>query len=69
MATDKKIGFLGAGAMAEALVGGWISKGVVQGSQIYAHDPNPARKSVFENLKANFISSGNEVRERIQIDA
>lgn len=65
MAVDKTIGFLGAGAMAEALVGGWISKGVVKGSQIYAYDPNPARKPVFEDMKANFISTGSEVRQRM----
>lgn len=61
MAVSQKIGFLGAGAMAEALVGGWISKEVVKASQIYATDPNPARKSVFEALGANFLSTGKEV--------
>eukprot|EP00892_Ulva_mutabilis_P011459 jgi/Ulvmu1/8686/UM047_0026.1 len=67
MSVSQKIGFLGAGAMAEALLGGWVSKGVVKGSQVYATDPNSARKPVFEGLGANFLSTGKEVCDTVDI--
>lgn len=37
-----KIGFIGAGNMARALIGGLISSGVA-GNNIYSYDPNPER--------------------------
>jgi pyrroline-5-carboxylate reductase len=43
----KKIGFLGAGAMAEALAGGLVAAGVAP-DRIRAADPDPARRKLLE---------------------
>jgi pyrroline-5-carboxylate reductase len=46
---DKRIGFLGAGAMAEALAGGLLAAGVAA-ERVRAADPDPARRSRFEEV-------------------
>lgn len=51
MSTQKNIGFLGAGAMAEALARGFVDKGVIKAAQLYCTDPNPARNDVFSTLR------------------
>jgi len=43
MITHKKIGFLGGGAMCEALIGGIISRGLVKPSQLTIYDIIPER--------------------------
>jgi hypothetical protein len=58
---DKKVGFLGAGAMAEALASGFIKNGIVSPQNIYATDPVPARRDVFAKLGTNAVVSGKEV--------
>jgi pyrroline-5-carboxylate reductase len=50
MSLNKRIGFMGAGQMAEALARGLIDKGVVQASQICCSDPAAARKELFRSL-------------------
>lgn len=45
----KKIGFIGMGNMAQALVSGFISSGKVKGEDIYAYAPN--RQKLEENCK------------------
>jgi hypothetical protein len=62
MATDKRIGFIGAGQMAEALARGFISKGVVKAENIFATDPMAERKEVFRSFKTNPVDSNIEVR-------
>lgn len=62
MAIDKRIGFMGAGQMAEALARGLINKGVVTPRQITATDPVPARKELFKGLGANPVDTNLEVR-------
>jgi pyrroline-5-carboxylate reductase len=61
MAIDKRIGFMGAGQMAEALARGLINKGVVTPRQITATDPVPARKELFKGLGANPVDTNLEV--------
>lgn len=47
-----RIGFLGAGAMAEALAGGLVKTGV-SAARIHAADPDPARRERFEQMGAS----------------
>lgn len=61
MSLNKRIGFMGAGQMAEALARGLIDKGVVQASQICCSDPAAARKELFRSLGATPYDSNLEV--------
>lgn len=58
---NKRIGFMGAGQMAEALARGLIDKGVVQASQICCSDPTAARKELFRSLGTQPYDSNLEV--------
>jgi hypothetical protein len=62
MSLNKRIGFMGAGQMAEALARGLIDKGVVQASQICCSDPAAARKELFRSLGATPYDTNLEVR-------
>ncbi len=46
----KTLGILGGGNMAEALVRGALSAGLMPPGSIYVHDPVPARRQVFVDL-------------------
>jgi pyrroline-5-carboxylate reductase len=59
---DKRIGFIGAGQMAEALARGLVSKGVVAAENIYAADPTQERKEVFRSFGANPVDTNVGVR-------
>ncbi len=59
MVLDKRIGFLGAGQMAEALARGFLSKGVV--TNISVSDPSPERKELFRGFGCTPRSSNDEV--------
>jgi hypothetical protein len=48
----KRIGFLGAGQMAEALARGLMAKGVVTADQICCNDPWAVRREVFKSFGA-----------------
>ena len=58
---DKRVGFIGAGQMAEALARGFISKGVVKASDMVATDPVAARRDVFESFSVKPVTSNAEV--------
>ena len=60
--TGKKIGFIGAGQMAEALARGFINKGVVKAEDIRATDPMEVRKDVFRSFGAVALDSNIEVQ-------
>lgn len=62
MSVNKRIGFMGAGQMAEALARGLIDKGVVQASQICCSDPTPARKELFRSLGTQSFDTNLEVK-------
>ena len=51
--SNKRIGFIGAGQMAEALALGFVNKGGVKASNVYATDINQDRKDVFAAFGAN----------------
>jgi pyrroline-5-carboxylate reductase len=61
MATDKKIGFIGAGQMAEALARGFINKGVVKPENVWATDPVAERKEVFRSFGTTPVDTSIEV--------
>ena len=58
---SKKIGFIGAGQMAEALARGFHSRGVAPASNMYAYDPAPVRRDVFKSFGANPAETSSEV--------
>lgn len=57
----KRVGFIGAGQMAEALARGFIAKGVLQAGDITANDPSAERKKVFQSFDAKAAASNVEV--------
>ncbi len=59
--SNKRIGFIGAGQMAEALALGFANKGGVKASNVYATDINQDRKDVFAAFGANACDSNSEV--------
>lgn len=61
VALQKRIGFMGAGQMAEALARGLIDKGVVDASQICCSDPAGTRKELFRSLGATPYDTNLEV--------
>ena len=57
----RRVGFIGAGQMAEALARGFISKGVLDADDIVATDPVAARKEVFQSFDVKAVNSNVEV--------
>ncbi|CAL5227207.1 g10125 [Coccomyxa viridis] len=64
---EKRVGFIGAGQMAEALARGFISKGVVKASDMIATDPVKARRDVFESFSVKPVISNAEVVKEADI--
>jgi pyrroline-5-carboxylate reductase len=61
MAMNKRVGFMGAGQMAEALARGLIDKGVIEPANICCSDPTPSRKELFRSLGATPFDTNLEV--------
>jgi hypothetical protein len=62
MAAPPRIGFLGAGMMAEALAKGFVNAGVATASGIVATDIAQARKDVFAAAGMAVVETSREVR-------
>lgn len=60
MFRDKKIGFVGGGAMAEAIIGGMIGAGLVSAEQVRVYDVSAVRRQV---LKEEYGVSSTEMDE------
>lgn len=58
---DKRIGFIGAGQMAEALARAFIAQGVCRAEQIFATDVVGERKEVFRSFSTKPVDSNAEV--------
>ena len=58
---EKRIGFIGAGQMAEALARGFIAKGICRAEHMFATDPVQERKEVFRSFKTNPVDGNIEV--------
>lgn len=67
MVIDKRIGFLGAGQMAEALARGLINKGVVAPQQICCTDPVQGRKDLFRSFGSAAYDTALEVAKNSQV--
>jgi len=68
MATlDKRIGFIGAGQMAEALARGLMARGMIKGSQVCCSDPAAVRKDLFKSFGASAYESNVEVAKHSDI--
>lgn len=53
MTLDKRVGFIGAGQMAEALARGFIEKGVITAGAVHATDISPGRRELFQSIGAH----------------
>ena len=62
MAAPLRIGFLGAGMMAEALAKGFVNAGVASADGIVATDIAQARKDVFAAAGMGVVDTSREVR-------
>lgn len=66
--TSKKIGFIGAGAMAEAMIKSILGSGLIQGTAIWASDVNPDRgRYLTEQYGINFIENNKEIVKKADI--
>jgi pyrroline-5-carboxylate reductase len=63
----KRIGFIGAGQMAEALARGFISKGVAAAANIWATDPVTERRDVFAAMGAHAAATNAEVVQNADV--
>lgn len=61
----KKIGFIGAGNMAEALAQGFIAKKKITAKDIWATDISQERKKVFKDFGANATDSSSEASSHL----
>lgn len=57
----KRVGFIGAGAMAEALAKGFIAKQVVDAKDIWCTDPSQSRIDLFKEFGCNPAADAVEV--------
>jgi len=57
----QKIGFIGAGQMAEALARGFIGQGVSSPAKVSCTDPNKGRRDLFESFGAKGLLTAAEV--------
>ena len=58
----RKVGFVGAGAMAEALARGFLDKKVIEAGDIWCCDPSKARTDVFTEFGCSNVKNAAEVR-------
>lgn len=56
---ERKVGFIGAGLMAEALVRGMLAAPVADTKNICASDPSPDRRKVFEEILGGAVLADN----------
>ncbi|NVM21439.1 MAG: pyrroline-5-carboxylate reductase [Desulfobacterales bacterium] len=65
---DKKIGFIGAGNMAEAMINGLIRSGLSRSAQIWASDVRPARlRRLKETYSINTAEENTELFDMVDI--
>lgn len=62
MVLDKKVGFIGAGQMAEALARGFVDRGVVKAESMYVTDISKARRELFQEMGASAHEKATEAR-------
>ncbi|KAK2075845.1 hypothetical protein QBZ16_001586 [Prototheca wickerhamii] len=67
MGSDRKIGFIGAGQMAEALARGFINQNMVEAGNVVCTDPVEVRKEVFRSFGTQALDSNVAVAENSEI--
>lgn len=67
MGDSRKIGFIGAGQMAEALARGFIDKNMVKAENVVATDPSKGRLQVFSDFGAATADSNTKVVEAVDV--
>lgn len=65
----QRIGFIGAGQMAEALARGFVAQGISSPAKMRCTDPNDVRRGVFEEFGATAYGSSLEVSLPPSLDA
>eukprot|EP00798_Chlamydomonas_sp_ICE-L_P032365 gene32365-5056_t len=63
----KKIGFLGGGMMAEALIRGFIDKGVIKADQVSVFDPKEETREKFAEMGAHAYDNNIEVSKHSDV--
>lgn len=65
---DKKVGFIGAGNMAEAMINGLVKSGLCKPAQIWASDVRPARlRQLKETYKINTTEENRELFDKVDV--
>ncbi|RMZ53691.1 hypothetical protein APUTEX25_003225, partial [Auxenochlorella protothecoides] len=67
MPTETKIGFIGAGQMAEALARGFINQNMVEAEHVFCTDPVEARKEVFRSFGTVPVDGNIAVAEAAEV--
>jgi len=65
---QRKTGFIGAGTMAQALLGGMLDAGVAEAGMLYASDPSAERRRAFQGrIGGNVLADNAELVERCDV--
>lgn len=64
--SSTRVGFLGAGNIAQAILGGLLSSGI-RADQVFAFDPLPASREKLTELGVNVATDNNQVVNRAEI--
>lgn len=67
LAANTRVGFIGAGQMAEAIARGLDRSGLVPADRMYASDVNVSRTQVFESLGTSICSSNSKLAENSNV--
>ncbi|KAL3153956.1 hypothetical protein ABBQ32_013516 [Trebouxia sp. C0010 RCD-2024] len=63
----RKVGFVGAGAMAEALARGFLDKKVIEAGDIWCCDPSKARMDVFADFGCSNVKNAAEISQQVDV--
>lgn len=64
----ENVGFIGAGNMAQALIGGWLSKNLIKPEEIFVSNRTPGKvKKLVDDFKVNGCSTNEEVVDKSDI--
>ncbi|MCK4283720.1 MAG: NAD(P)-binding domain-containing protein, partial [Candidatus Brocadiae bacterium] len=65
---ERKVGFIGAGSMAQALLDGMLRAGAASADRLYASDPSAERRAVFaEKIGDNVLADNLQLVEACEV--
>ena len=68
MLKNKKIGFIGGGNMAEAIIKGMLSSSTISGSNIFVSEPNKIRqKTLISEYKINMMKDNLDLVKKTDV--